>query len=180
MAKAKNPRMVASNSSKELGTSRDTTSSVSAKPKTASARPSIRNTSWPRQEKPSSPPVPLCANLLRSTTSIHHLPTQHPQSPFEPGPMPSTPSSLRAFGRGVLPQAYRPENALFAKEHRPTLSGPLPEDSPGCLYGRHRLGVCPASVVQLRTEQRVELLRSVDVHQEEAVPLAAEEPRFSD
>src|SRR3712207_5038446 len=65
--------MVASNSSKVLGTSRDTTSSVSAKPKTASENPSIRNTSWPRQENPSSAPMRLCANLLRSTTSIHQL-----------------------------------------------------------------------------------------------------------
>src|SRR5215208_660067 len=63
--------MVESSSSKLLGTSKDTTSSVSAKPKTASAKPSIRNTSWPRQENPSSPSVPLCANHLRST-SIHH------------------------------------------------------------------------------------------------------------
>src|SRR5215203_3612326 len=66
--------MVASSSSKVLGTSRLTTSSVSAKPKTASAKPSIRNTSWPRQENPSSPPIRLCANLLRSI-SIHRLPT---------------------------------------------------------------------------------------------------------
>src|SRR5215210_7422936 len=75
IAKAKNPRMVASNSSKVLGTSRDTTSSVSAKAKTASAKPSIRETSWPRQEKPSSPPIRLWANLLRSTISVHQLPT---------------------------------------------------------------------------------------------------------
>src|SRR3712207_1285100 len=63
--------MLASSSSKVSGTSRDTTSSVTAKPKTASAKPSIRNTSWPRQEKPSSPPIRLCAKLLRST-STHH------------------------------------------------------------------------------------------------------------
>src|SRR5215208_909044 len=60
--------MVATNSSKVLGTSRDTTSSVSAKPKTASASPSIRNTSSPRRENPSSPPLRLCTNLLRSTS----------------------------------------------------------------------------------------------------------------
>src|SRR5918995_7408963 len=67
IAKAKNPRMVASSSSKVLGTSKDTTSSVRAKAKTASAKPSIRDTSWPRQENPSSPPIRLCANLVRST-----------------------------------------------------------------------------------------------------------------
>src|SRR5918995_1320161 len=58
-----------------VGDPRDTTSSVSAKAKTASAKPSIRETSWPRQEKPSSPPIRLWANLLRSTASVHQLPT---------------------------------------------------------------------------------------------------------
>src|SRR5215204_3074655 len=85
-------------------------------------------------------------------------------------------------GRGVLPQAPPARNCLLRNERvgLPTLFGPLPEDSPGCLYGGHRLGIYPASVVKLRTKQRVELLRSVDVHQEEASPLAGEEPRFSD
>src|SRR5918992_4151168 len=63
IAKAKNPRMVASSSSNVLGTSRDTTSSVTAKPKTASENPSIRKTSSPRQENPSSSPTRLRANL---------------------------------------------------------------------------------------------------------------------
>src|SRR5919206_3463008 len=72
IAKAKNPCMVASSSSKVLGTSRDTTSSVTAKAKTASEKPSIREMSWPRQEKPSSPPpMRVRANLLRSTSSSH-------------------------------------------------------------------------------------------------------------
>src|SRR3954451_22525374 len=71
IAKAKNPRMVASSSSKVLGTSRDTTSSVTAKAKTASERPSIRETSSPRQEKPSSSPTRLRANLPRSTFTLH-------------------------------------------------------------------------------------------------------------
>src|SRR5215212_4913204 len=62
----------------------------------------------------------------------------------------------------------------------PTLHSPLLEHLPRCFYGRHGLGIHPASVVKLWTEQLVELLRSVDVHQEEAAPLAAEKPRFSD
>src|SRR5918998_3536350 len=59
--------MVASNSSKVLGTSRETTSSVTAKAKTASENPSMRETSSPRQRKSSSPPC-LCANPPRTTT----------------------------------------------------------------------------------------------------------------
>src|SRR5215204_4165487 len=58
--------MVASNSSKVLGTSRDTTSSVTAKAKTASENPSMRETSCPRQRKSSSPPC-LRANPPRTT-----------------------------------------------------------------------------------------------------------------
>src|SRR5918994_1972822 len=79
IAKAKNPRMVASSSSKVLGTSRETTSSVTAKPKTASENPSMRETSSPRQEKPSSSPTRLRANLPRSISP--HNPTL-PQGSF--------------------------------------------------------------------------------------------------
>jgi hypothetical protein len=68
IAKAKNPRIVASSSSKVFGTSRETTSSVTAKPKTASEKPSIRETSLPRQENP-----PLCAY-----PSVYWSPTRHP------------------------------------------------------------------------------------------------------
>src|SRR5215211_710990 len=68
MAKAKNPRIVEINSSNVLGTSRQTTSNVTAKAKTASEKLSIRETSSPRQENPSSP-ASLGINLLRSTSS---------------------------------------------------------------------------------------------------------------
>src|SRR5919202_1103957 len=68
MAKAKNPRMVEINSSKDLGTSRETTTNVTAKAKTVSEKLSIRETSSPRQEKPSSP-ASLLINVLRSTSS---------------------------------------------------------------------------------------------------------------
>jgi hypothetical protein len=50
-----------------LGTSRDTTRSVTAKAKTASENPSMRETSSPRQRKSSSPPC-LRANPPRTTT----------------------------------------------------------------------------------------------------------------
>src|SRR5215210_1230857 len=71
IANAKNPCMVASSSSKVLGTSRDTTSSVTAKANTASENPSIRETSLPRQEKPSSSPTRFRANLPRSISPLH-------------------------------------------------------------------------------------------------------------
>src|SRR5215213_2917004 len=61
--------MVASSSSKVLGTSKETTSSVTAKAKTASEKPSMRETSSPRQRKPSSP-TRLRANPSR-TTAVH-------------------------------------------------------------------------------------------------------------
>src|SRR3712207_7333888 len=67
--------MATSNSSKVWGTSRETTRSVTAKAKTASEKPSRRETSSPRQEKPSSSPARLCTNLSRSISPSHLMAT---------------------------------------------------------------------------------------------------------
>ena len=58
--------MAANSSGKVFGTSSDTTSSVTAKAKTASVKPSRRVTSEPRQWKPGSPLVWLEMRCLRS------------------------------------------------------------------------------------------------------------------
>ena len=59
MAKAGKVAIVAIRSSKVRGTSSETTSSVMAKPKTASARPSSRDTSRLRQRNLLFAPTPL-------------------------------------------------------------------------------------------------------------------------
>src|SRR5215203_3027593 len=66
IANAKKPRMSTRSSSKVLGTSKDTTRSVTAKAKTASVKASMRETSSPRQRNPSSP-TRLRANPSRTT-----------------------------------------------------------------------------------------------------------------
>ena len=63
IANAKNPRMTTSRSEKVLGTSSETTSSVTANAKTASVKPSRRDTSVPRHRKPSDRPTPEAARL---------------------------------------------------------------------------------------------------------------------
>src|SRR3712207_6381399 len=67
--------MATSNSSKVWGTSRETTRSVTAKAKTASEKPWRRETSPPRQEKPSSSPARLRTNLSRSISPRHLMAT---------------------------------------------------------------------------------------------------------
>src|SRR5687768_15446934 len=76
--------MVASSSSKVLGTSRDTTRSVTAKAKTASENPSIRETSSPRQRKASSPP---CLRVNPSRTTVHSPPLGFSRTPPGSGTM---------------------------------------------------------------------------------------------
>src|ERR1700692_1064786 len=58
--------MATNSSGKVFGTSSDTTSSVTAKAKTASVKPSSRVTSGPRQLKPGSPLVWLEVRWLRN------------------------------------------------------------------------------------------------------------------
>src|SRR5919107_2909597 len=83
-------------------------------------------------------------------------------------------------GRGLRKPRPRKASLGVERPDLPTLLGPLLENLPGCLYGCHGLGIHRATAVDLGTEQLVKLLRSVDVHQEEGAPLAAEEPRLPD
>jgi len=73
MAKAAKPRMISNNSVKVCGTSSETTSSVMAKPKTASLSASMRVTSpVPRILKLLSRPKPFSISFLR----INFIPRQ--------------------------------------------------------------------------------------------------------
>src|SRR5262245_36512631 len=65
MAKAPKPRMVCINSANVFGTSSDTTSKVIANPKTASLRPSVRDTSRLRQRNFRSSPTRLSISFSR-------------------------------------------------------------------------------------------------------------------
>ena len=62
----------------------------------------------------------------------------------------------------------------------PTLRGPPFEHFPSLLYRSYGLGVHPASVVNLRPKQFVQLLRCIDVHHKETPSLAAKEAALSD
>src|SRR5215210_422114 len=128
--------MVASNSSKVLGTSRDTTRSVTAKAKTASEKPSMRETSCPRQRKSSSPPC-LRANPPRATVyspPVRHPPTfgHHDTAPCqalsltygEPSASPlasfpnRAPSGWR-MGRGRVAQGHEANGVCSEEPHPP-------------------------------------------------------------
>src|SRR6266566_3019350 len=65
MAKAPKPRIVSINSLKVLGTSSETTRSVTAKAKTPSLKPSIREISWLRQRNFLSSPILLSISFSR-------------------------------------------------------------------------------------------------------------------
>src|SRR6185369_15043419 len=70
MTNAPKPRIVSSSSVDVFGTSSETMSRVTAKPNTASLKPSMRVMSWLRQRKPST--GSWCAiNLSRSIGAVH-------------------------------------------------------------------------------------------------------------